>query len=337
MNSRFLFVALWLLSPPVHAAEPLVGPVKPPPDCASAENANECAELLKKLGKNPFEAFGEVGREPVYSGQNETPAPPCKSGAASCNPWERDWSKTRLSPGAIVTDGGTITPPPQRPFPWNYLYDWQTLIAGLLAVLAAWRTIRATIESANREIAASQAQTAVSQKQIETAVRLEQDRVARERFAFQAMFEAAMGRVIAEAKEAREIFSKAQPVEQTGHPAEYSEAFDKFAERLSEGARYARENFTKHAFSELRGACLSYGGIMTAEFLELESLIDKFASVTTHMEMLGARDQPTLVRVGYHEGFEDELTDIETKARHLREEAAEAMAEASAVMADTDH
>jgi hypothetical protein len=225
-------------------------------------------------------------------------------------------------------------------------YNWQTLIAGVLAFAAGFGTVVATIiiarrqiaaarVQADREIAASQDQTAAAQKQIATTLRLERQRAARERFAFQAMFEAAMGRVIAEAKEAREIFSKAQPVEQTGHPAEYSEAFDKFAERLSEGARYARENFTKHAFSELRGACLRYGGIMTAEFLELESLIDKFASATTHVEMLDAREQPMPVRVGYHEGFEDELTDIETKARHLREEAAEAMAEASAVMADT--
>jgi hypothetical protein len=36
------------------------------------------------------------------------------------------------------------------------LYDWQTLIAGLLAVLAAWRTIRATTNSADREVAAFQ-------------------------------------------------------------------------------------------------------------------------------------------------------------------------------------
>jgi hypothetical protein len=36
------------------------------------------------------------------------------------------------------------------------LYDWQTLIAGLLAVLAAWRTIWATTKSADREVAAFQ-------------------------------------------------------------------------------------------------------------------------------------------------------------------------------------
>jgi hypothetical protein len=72
------------------------------------------------------------------------------------------------------------------PQPWHFttlldLVDhWQTLIAGVLAVLAAWRTIRATVESANREVKASQEQTAVAQKQIETAVRLERERVASE-------------------------------------------------------------------------------------------------------------------------------------------------------------
>jgi hypothetical protein len=59
---------------------------------------------------------------------------------------------------------------------WNlaqFLYNWQTLIAGVLAVLAAWRTIRATVESANREVDAAQ-------RQIETTIRLERLRAARE-------------------------------------------------------------------------------------------------------------------------------------------------------------
>jgi hypothetical protein len=58
----------------------------------------------------------------------------------------------------------------------QFLYDWQTLIAGVLAVVAAAGTIWATIKSANREIAASQAQTDVAQKQIETTIRLAQTR-----------------------------------------------------------------------------------------------------------------------------------------------------------------
>jgi adenine-specific DNA methylase len=71
------------------------------------------------------------------------------------------------------------------------LYHWQTLAAGILALLAAWRTIRAT----NREI--------------ETTLRLERRRAAREGYAFHAMLEAAMGRVLAEATEAARIFASA--------------------------------------------------------------------------------------------------------------------------------
>src|SRR5208282_4569559 len=167
MTSRVLIVAiLVLLTTPIHAAGPLADTVKPPPECASAKNANECADILKKLGKNPFVAFGYVGREPVYGGQNETPTPPCKSGAPSCNPWERDWSNTSLPPGTIVTDQGAILPPPpQRPFPWNYLYDWQTLIAGLAALLAAvitvWVTLRVERGKARREVDALRKSLAV--------------------------------------------------------------------------------------------------------------------------------------------------------------------------------
>jgi hypothetical protein len=80
----------------------------------------------------------------------------------------------------------------------QFLYDWQTLVAGFLAVLAAWRTIRATVKSADREVAASQAQTAVAQTQIETTIRLERDRVADEARAFRTMLEAAMMRVLSE-------------------------------------------------------------------------------------------------------------------------------------------
>jgi hypothetical protein len=62
----------------------------------------------------------------------------------------------------------------------QFLYDWQTVIAGVLALVAAWLTIRATKRSAEREIEASHAQTAVAQKQIETTVSLERERVSSE-------------------------------------------------------------------------------------------------------------------------------------------------------------
>ncbi len=74
----------------------------------------------------------------------------------------------------------------------QFLYDRQTLIAGILAIFAAAGTIWATIRSAGREIKASQAQTAVAQKQIETTIHLAQVRDESEYDAFRAMLEAAM-------------------------------------------------------------------------------------------------------------------------------------------------
>ncbi len=93
----------------------------------------------------------------------------------------------------------------------QFLYDWQTLIAGFLAVLAAAATIWLTVRSANREIAASQEQTAVAQRQIETTLRLERRRAAREGYAFHATIWAAMERVLLEASEAESIFLRVCP------------------------------------------------------------------------------------------------------------------------------
>jgi hypothetical protein len=107
-------VALLLSAATAHAAEPSPAETeKPPPECASTKNANECADILKKLGKNPFAAF-------VYA--YVTPAPPCKNGAAACAP-------------PANTEAGII--PPQRNPIAGLLYDWQTLITGGLAIVAA--------------------------------------------------------------------------------------------------------------------------------------------------------------------------------------------------------
>jgi len=38
----------------------------PPRGCEAARNANECFDLLKKAGRNPFDAFGFRGSEPLY-------------------------------------------------------------------------------------------------------------------------------------------------------------------------------------------------------------------------------------------------------------------------------
>jgi hypothetical protein len=53
----------------------------------------------------------------------EPVAPPCKNGAATCMPWERDWSNTTLPPGSVVTGQGVIYGPPANPIV-NFLYNW---------------------------------------------------------------------------------------------------------------------------------------------------------------------------------------------------------------------
>ena len=170
----------------------------------------------------------------------------------------------------------------------QFLYDWQTFAAGLLAVVAAVGTIWATIRSAGRGIEASQAQTAVAQKQIETTLRLERRRVASEGFAFHAMLVAAMERVLVEAAEANDIFKA------TGG-------------KVSKQVYAARTHFTKRGFDELRSACVRYGGLTTAEFLELESKIDDFASHYTELQGTDAIHRAATIRLGLHADFQDHL------------------------------
>jgi len=48
-------------------AVPILGDLAPPQECVNAHDAVECAQILQKAGKNPFDAFGGVGREPRYN------------------------------------------------------------------------------------------------------------------------------------------------------------------------------------------------------------------------------------------------------------------------------
>ena len=160
--------------------------------------------------------------------------------------------------------------------------------------------------SADREIEASQAQTAVAQKQIETTIRLEQERDASEASAFRAMLEAAMARVLAEAAWARETY-----------PRYFHAARPKAS---SVDALTVRQCITKGAFAELRAACVRQGGPLTGEFLDLEREIDSFAS---QCEDLPHRRRQPAIRMGKHAGLGEQLTLIETKATELRQKAAE--------------
>jgi hypothetical protein len=185
----------------------------------------------------------------------------------------------------------------------QFLYDWQTLIAGVIAVLAAAGTIWATIKSANREIAASQAQTAVAQKQIETTVRLERERDENEFDAFRVMLEAAMTRVLFEVAWAKTTY----PDLLTQKAGSSADAFT------------VRQCITKGAFAELRGACVRQRSPLTGEFLYLEGEIDNFAAQWEDSQSTYG----PLIRLGKHVGLGEQLAVIEDKALTLREKAAQ--------------
>jgi hypothetical protein len=187
----------------------------------------------------------------------------------------------------------------------QFLYAWQTLIAGVLAVLAAAGTIWATIKAANREIEASQAQTAVAQKQIETTIDLARKRDASEARAFRTMLEAAMTQVLAETAWARKTY-----------PHTFTQTTD-----VSVDAFAVRQCITKGAFAELRGACVRQGGPLTGEFLYLEGEINNFAMQVGTYAFSGASAMP--VPKGKHAGLSEHLDLIEAKAKELRAKAAQ--------------
>jgi hypothetical protein len=75
----------------------------------------------------------------------------------------------------------------------GWIYDWQTLIAGLLGLLAGVVTVVGTLIAAKRQVNAVRRQTKVMRDQ-------ERLRIAREGHAFHAMLEAAMTAVIEDGK-----------------------------------------------------------------------------------------------------------------------------------------
>jgi hypothetical protein len=193
----------------------------------------------------------------------------------------------------------------------EFLYDWQTVIAGVLALAAGILTVVVTMIIANKQItasrkeaakviAATRAQTAVAQKQIDTTVRLERMRDASEIEAFRAMLQAAMTRVIPEAAWARKTYPQLMTPQTAG---------------ASPDALVVRHCITKGAFVELRAACVRRGGFLTRELLDLEREIDSFA---LQCEDRPATSLSVTVRMGAHVGLGEQLALIEKKASELR-------------------
>jgi len=196
----------------------------------------------------------------------------------------------------------------------QFLYDWQTVIAGGLALLAAFGTVRMTSRIANRQIAASRedadrvvaaarAQTEATFKQTDATVTLDQLRDASEALAFHAMLAAAMTRVLAEAAWAR-----------TTYPGVLTQTTGSSVDALT-----VRQCITKGAFAELRVACVRRGGDLTGGFLDLEREIDSFA-MQWKDELINATVPR---REGMHAGLGDQLARIEKAATALREKAVE--------------
>jgi hypothetical protein len=197
----------------------------------------------------------------------------------------------------------------QHPRVDQFLYDWQTVIAGVLALLAAIITIWETRRIADRQIATSGEDAkkviAATREQTATTVRLEQERDATEASAFRAMLEAAMRRVLVEAAWARKT---------------YPDAFKPTPEEVSVHAGNVRNCITKGGFAELRAACIRQGSPLTGKFIDLECEIDNFA-LQCGTYALGAVTMP--VRKGVNAGLGDQLHVIETMAKELRQKAAQ--------------
>jgi hypothetical protein len=213
---------------------------------------------------------------------------------------------------------------------FGWVHDWQTLVAGLLALLAGgltvWGTLRAAkrqvkaandaadreikaaSDAANRQITAAQEQTAAAQHQTAVMREIERRRISREGYAFFAMLEAAMASLIEDVQAARKLFLDEVKRDKSGefpYPAT-------IGTDLSLPAYLARQKVDNVIFQELRPAFLRFGGRQTAEFLRLDKAIMHYGSQirTLAGNVFGAEA-----------GLLDELNFIEQQAMELRDHA----------------
>jgi len=168
----------------------------------------------------------------------------------------------------------TVNVPPDYTGLCKLLYDWQTLIAGGLALFAgvvtvcgtlrsAKRQVKATNDAADRQITAAQEQTAAAQHQTAVMRDMERRRISREGYAFYAMLEAAMGAVIEDVGVARKLPPGDAPTQNSAE------------------AYAVRHRVKRAGFAELRSAFLRFGGADTAKFLKLDKEIEDFAGQWT--------------------------------------------------------
>jgi len=176
---------------------------------------------------------------------------------------------------------------------WQFVDHWQTLIAGVLAVLAAFATIYFTLMGSKWEVDAAQ-------EQIKTSVEQERARTVAEKVAFLTMLSAAMETVVVDVSASKELFGKT--VSNNDFSVE---------------AYLARQRIKKTAFGDIRAALVRIGGDAAGDFLRLDNEIDDFSS--GWQEFQGVSGGRFLK--GKNLGLIQQLTKIENLALTIRERA----------------
>jgi hypothetical protein len=162
---------------------------------------------------------------------------------------------------------------------WQLAYDWQSLVAGLLAFGAGFIAYRG---------AANQAK--VARDQIAQSQKAERLRIARESYGFAETLRASTALVVEESGEARKLLPNVAPDDGGSSIPAYE----------------ARQRISKTGFSDLRAAFIRLGGELTEPFFRLDALIDRFARQWSLTRIGSASDA---LRFGKHSGFNDQLPD----------------------------
>jgi hypothetical protein len=201
------------------------------------------------------------------------------------------------------------------------LDHWQTLAAGLLALVAggitvygtlaaAKRQVKAANEAADRQVAAAQEQIQAAQRQTEVMRQIDRSRIAEEEFAFHAILVAAMEAVIEDVEAARHL--------------PFPTPEDRERNRYSPEAYTIRQRIKRAGFAELRTGFLRFGGTLTTPlFLQLDKKIEDFAVRWREgVPLLGTTPIPIpQPPEGANAELEEQLDRIEQQAIALRDEA----------------
>jgi hypothetical protein len=145
----------------------------------------------------------------------------------------------------------------------HWAYDWQTMIAGVLAIVGGWLAYRAGIRQANAtrssaegQIEAIREQTAAAKQQAADLKLAEQRRLARERLAVAGLLYTALGVVVGQIEGARSMFSVP-------------------ADGLVDEGGLIRRQVGKPGFAYLWERIGVFEGEIVAGFLNLEIAVDR--------------------------------------------------------------